>query len=572
MIPSGDLVLANVVFPLLLVLALALPFEATKPLFHLGPLGVTSVELPLYALIAASLVQREAWRMSTWTPVHWAAIAWAAAHLVSAAAAEGGRATALRFAMRMSVGAALVFPVAATTRRPGRAARVLQALVAGAEISALMAVAEVLLPGAAPLLASFKTTSAHVGDVIRAGGPFQYPNPAALYWGAALPVLLVIDGWPVGGDPHPIRWPTVVAGVLLVTAIVASGSRGAIFATLVVLGLLASIAPVRSRRVALGALALLGAASLLASLLRPSLILREPSALGEDPWFAGEFALLGPARPMVAGQSAALRVQVKNVGALPWEVSGPMPMAISARWLDAEGRIAHEEPATPLPTPVPRGSTAVVELEVTAPERAGRYAVRWQLVGGGTSFEAPTDGSSDTPTEVIGAGVAVARGWPAPRPTQRQVTRRELWRAGWRMWRERPVLGVGPDGFRQLYGGYLGPRTLDARVNANSLYVETLADLGLVGAIALSLVFIALAREASRGCRKLSGAGRGLVLGSTAALLAFALHGVVDSVSAFTSLHGLFWIHAGLLAGKAEAYGHGSGQDSRHLPKGVPNN
>ena len=117
------------------------------------------------------------------------------------------------------------------------------------------------------------------------------------------------------------------------------------------------------------------------------------------------------------------------------------------------------------------------------------------------------------------------------------------------MWRERPVLGVGPDGFRELYGGYLGTRELDSRVNANSLYVETLADLGLVGMAALLFVFATLARAVARGLRQLSEPGRKLVLGSAAALLAFALHGLVDSVLAFNGLHALFWIHAGLLAG-----------------------
>ena len=496
MIPSADVVLANSVLPLLLVLALLLPFESTRPLFSLGPIGITSVEIPLYAVVAVSLLQREAWRPSAWTSVHWAAAVWAAAHLASAAAAEGDRAVAFRFALRMCAGAALVFPVAAATRSPGRAARVLQALLAGAAVSAAMGVAEAVLPGAASLLAFFKTTTAHVGDVIRAGGPFQYPNPAALYWSAALPVLLVIDAWPDRGNVPSIRGRTVAGAVLLVTAIVASGSRGALLATAVVLASWAAIAPAKRRRAALGALALLGAAASLAVLLRPSLVLRDSTFLGEAPWFAGRFEPLGPAPEMGAGRDAAIRVQVENVGKLPWEVSGRMPMGVSAQWLDAGGRIAHEEPTTPLPVGVARGATAAVEVRVTAPESPGRYTLRWQLVGGGTSFETPSAGSRDLKVEVRGVIETPSRVWPPPRPTQRQVTRPELWRAGWSMWRERPILGVGPDGFRELYSAHLGPRTLDARVNANSLYVETLADLGLAGAVALVLVFATLAGEA----------------------------------------------------------------------------
>jgi hypothetical protein len=546
MIPSADPVLANVVYPLLLVLALLLPFEATKPLFFVGPFGITTVELPLYAVVAVSLAGRDAWRKSAWTSVHWAATLWAAAHLASAAVAEGDRALAFRFALRMCAGAALVFPVAAASRGPGRPLRVLQALVAGAVLSAATAVAESVFPGVAAWLAAFKTTTAHVGDVIRAGGPFQYPNPAALYWGAALPALLVTFGWPERGRVNPVRWSTITGGVILVAAIVASGSRGAVVVTAIVLVSLAALAPVGLRPTALGALGLLGAAAFLGALLRPALIVRDSGPLAEAPWFAGQFEPLGPVPPMAAGQNAAVRVRARNVGSLAWEVSAPMPMAVSAQWLDPEGRIAHEEPATLLPISLPPGATTVVEIRVTAPEQPGRYALRFQLVGNNTSFEGPPAGRVDLPVVVTGMRVTPARVWPAPRSTQRQVTRPELWRAGWSMWRTRPFFGVGPDGFRQLYGPYLGPRALDDRVNANNLYVETLADLGLAGALALALVFATLARAFSIAWTRAQ--ERELILASAAALFAFALHGLVDSVLAFTPLHGLFWVHAGLLA------------------------
>jgi hypothetical protein len=554
MIPSADDVLANPVFPLLLALALLLPFEAARPLFSLGPLGITSLELPLYTLVAVHFLRRSAWRPSTWTPVHWAAIVWAAAHLASAAAADGDRGQALRFALRMSVGAALVFPVAAETRIPDRAARVFQALVAGATLSAAMGLAEALIPAAGTLLAPFRAATVHVGDVIRASGPFPYPNPAALYWGAALPLVLAIGSRRDDGESKSTRWPAVASGGLLVMAIVASGSRGAILTTAVVLASLLVVAPLPWRRATLRALALLGVTVVLASTLRPALILRDSRTSGEAPWFAGQFRPLAAVPVMVTAEEATVRVQVENKGALRWERDGPTPMGISAQWIDADGRIAHEEPATKLPAAVAPGSSVVVDAEVTAPERPGPYTLHWQLALGGTSFEAVPAAGGDTSIEVTGTTVTTTRVWPAPRPTQRQTNRPELWRAGWRMWQARPYLGVGPDGFRRAYGAYLGPRALDDRVNANSLYLETLADLGLAGASALTFAFFAPARVVRRSWRTLPEPGRRLALGSAAALLAFALHGLVDCVWAMTPLHGLFWIHAGLLVGIAEAY------------------
>ena len=537
-------------FALLLILALLLPFELTRPLFFVGSIGITSVELPLYALIVLSVVRRQPWRPSAWTLVHWAALAWAVAHLASAASVEVDRGSAMRFALRMSIGAALVFPVSATTRAPGRAARVLVALVAGAILSATLAVAEAFLPGAAPLLAPFKTVTARVAATLRAGGPFQYPNPAALYWGAALPSLLALDAW--AGQSGHVRFWTVAGGGLLAAAVVATGSRGGLLAVAVVLGLLSLVRAGSLRRSALVVLAGLAAAVVVFSWVHPALMLRDSILSGEAPWFAGRFELLGPAPEIGAGQEARVRVQARNVGTLVWDSSGPTPMALGAQWLDAEGRIVHEDFVTPIQSPVAPGATALLDAQVTAPEHPGRYRLRWQLVLGGTSFESSAAASGDVPISIAGPPFSPARSWPVPRPTQRQVTRLELWRAGWRMWRERPLLGVGPDGFRRLYSGYLGPRLLDVRVNANSLYVETLADLGLAGVVALGFVFAALCGAAWVAWPRGGGPVGWLVVGPAAALATFALHGIVDSVLAFTPLYGLFWIHAGLLAGRAE--------------------
>ena len=76
--------------------------------------------------------------------------------------------------------------------------------------------------------------------------------------------------------------------------------------------------------------------------------------------------------------------------------------------------------------------------------------------------------------DVTGAAVAPVRAWPAPRPAQRQTTRPELWRAGLRMWRERPFLGVGPDGFRACdriagYSAFWLDQALDYLSAAGSL-------------------------------------------------------------------------------------------------------
>jgi hypothetical protein len=422
---------------------------------------------------------------------------------------------------------------------------VLQALVAGALLSAAMALGEAFLPGAAALLAPFKTVTAYASGTLRAGGPFQYPNPAALYWAAALPLLVVMDT----SQYHarlPRAW-TLAGGMLLVTAVAAAGSRGGLLTAALVLVTLAALGAARVRQGAMLALGSLAAAAFVVGLARPVLLLRGMNLAGEVPWFAGHFELGDPMPEIHVAQEARLRVQVRNVGELGWETTDPMPMSIGVQWLDSAGASAFEEPLARLPHPVPPGATALLDMKVTAPEAPGRYALRWQLVGGETSFEAPATASSDVLINVIGSPVAPSRARPPARPAQRQITRLELWRAGLRMWKTRPFLGVGPDGFRRLYGTYMGPRLLDTRVNANSLYVETLAERGLVGAASLAFVIVSVVGVAWRSSRH-GGPQDPLIVASSAALLAFGLHGIFDSVMAFTPLCGLFWIHVGLLA------------------------
>ena len=60
----------------------------------------------------------------------------------------------------------------------------------GAVVAASLMWAELHLPGAAAALAPFHVQSFDVFGLPRASGPFQYPNIAAMYLEAALPVVL----------------------------------------------------------------------------------------------------------------------------------------------------------------------------------------------------------------------------------------------------------------------------------------------------------------------------------------------------------------------------------------------
>jgi O-antigen ligase len=125
------------------------------------------------------------------------------------------------------------------------------------------------------------------------------------------------------------------------------------------------------------------------------------------------------------------------------------------------------------------------------------------------------------------------------------LPRSTLWRAAFAGWRAHPLLGLGPDNFRHLYGRYLGRYAADDRLHANSLYFETLANLGIAGVLALIFLLVALARAARPALA--APPTRLLALGMGVGLCAYVAHGTLDYFFEFTPTYALFWLLAGTL-------------------------
>jgi O-antigen ligase len=129
-----------------------------------------------------------------------------------------------------------------------------------------------------------------------------------------------------------------------------------------------------------------------------------------------------------------------------------------------------------------------------------------------------------------------------------------LWGAAVRMFRARPLFGVGPDNYRLLYGRYSTLRVADPRVHSNNMYLEVLAGMGVVGSVALLWLGVSSARAAFRAARSSA-----IGLGVAAACAAIAVHGLVDSFLAFTGTYILFGLTLGLASacerdGRRHAY------------------
>jgi hypothetical protein len=563
------------------LLPLVLPFEA--PLFHVGPLLVTTAELALYLVLGAwggSLLvglvagQRPSLREMVASPLARSTALWLATLFVCALGASSHRAAVLKFALRSLGGGLLFFAVRDLVREPGLGRRVAQAVVAGAVISALAALVDSALPGAESLWRPFRTGAFTALGLPRASGAFAYPTIAAMYWEAAVPLLAVAFFGGGRGLDRLRPWAaglvaTLLAGVLI-GAMLLSATRtalvGAALASLTMVVLSRRAGGPRVRLAAGGSLAL--TAVLVALTLLPgrsdSLLSQRLHWWRDGEWFKARYSVATGPLVLKAGKTVAVPVTVRNDGALIWLRGGSNPVHLSYHWerddetgprLDFDGR------RTVLPAAVSPGQTVHLLGGVKAPWTPGHYRLRWDMVCEYvTWFSERGNATADQEVEVVPgpkkpAGssddddmlASTLEDWVTPITPSRP----ELWRAAIRLWLRSPLLGVGPDNFPRLYPEVIAPsregrRFEDDRMHANNFYLETLADLGLLGVAALCLLAAALVVRA----RAHAAAGRLLPLAAAVAVGTFFVHGLLDYFLEFTPSYGLFWLLVALAQGE----------------------
>ena len=555
----------------LMALAALLPFEKLEPLARIGPLQLSSVELFLYLALAvwgATLVagwwagERDLLERLERAPfAHRAVAVFGLVLLLSAALAPALRGTALKFALR-SLGGVLLYAAAADLlRAPGATARVAKALVGGALVAALLAVVEARSAQVGALLHAFHLKTFEAFGRPRASGPFQYPNIAAMYLEAVAPLAAALGA--AAFAARPSRWR--LGGVMLVLFLLLDG----VLATASRAGLVGGFAAVAALAVFYGrrretralAPALLATVVLMTALASGSALGGRFRFWQDEAWYRAVITPSGGPQgrlpPVLAPGSTATEIlEVENRGALPWLRVPPCPVALSYHWLDAEtgAVVVRDGLRTILPGDLTTGGSVEVRARIRAPFQPGRYILWWDLVHEHTTwFSERGDPGLREPVVVDGPVVAFGAGAPTKparfpivqpgRPDEN--SRRTLWRGAVAAWRAHPLLGIGPDNFRHLSGQFLGRDRTDERMHANSLYFETLADLGLVGMLAFLALIAALGGAARRAIA--APASRILALGVAAGLATYFLHGLLDYFLEFTPTYALFWLLAGML-------------------------
>ena len=585
--------LDTLLYALLLALLVSLPFEPIRPLLSLGFLEVNHLKVLLGAagvVWTVDLVRNRA----TARPgaVGWFSALFLTVAGLSAVLAPSHQTEALRFVGRLASGLMVLFLARLlVVRQARRVTGLLWATCLGAAISVALGIGEVAgWPALDPLLSLFKIAPTRVGGDLRLSASFQYATIAAMYFELVAPLALVLA---VRSRERWQRWTAAGAAALCSVAVALSLTRAGVLALAASFGLVFVVALARPalRRLVLPT-ALAGAS---AALVLAGLSLRLPDfgarfgTENDSGWYAASYA--APASLLIRqGAPAQATVTATNMGQVTWTPDGDRAFAMAYRWLSADSTSELEVPVTllTLPHAVPPGEAVQLTVDVSGRVPPGDYRLAWGMLQQNVLWFHDR-GFPDAETTVhVAAGAhaedvavvvqeprqdSVAMG-PAP------VPRAELWHAAWEMFGQRPLLGFGPDNFRHLYGAYLGLPTWDERVHANNLYLELLADVGVLGTAAFGLVLAPPILGVIRGIqtspsprpspsgrgRRLetspsprpSHSGRGrrnhaLLIGFGASLLAFFVHGTLDYFLDFTPVYVLFWLIVGLSSAQSAA-------------------
>jgi O-antigen ligase len=153
----------------------------------------------------------------------------------------------------------------------------------------------------------------------------------------------------------------------------------------------------------------------------------------------------------------------------------------------------------------------------------------------------------------IGIALALRAGVPAGYFTLDQATqsadhlanRQQLWHAAVALWRTSPVVGVGAGNY-ELDLPQAGMTAV--RTHANSIYLQSLAEggvLGLAATVGLFVVtIVTLARSRVR---------RPLVVGALGATVALASHQIFDDLFFFPKVASAFWLVVGVAVAEIAA-------------------
>jgi hypothetical protein len=538
------------------LLAAFAPFEMTTPIVRLPGQSLTNLEAVLLVVLAAwGIALLASRRFPSLPPVAWAWLALIVAMAIASALAPSDRMNAWHMTGRFAAAAAVfVLTVDGMTSGTRLHAAMLVSLVAGVAVAVAVLLEYAQVDWALRALLRFRPATSVVGAQLRAGGTLQYPTIASMYLEVVFAFGLGLMLWASDASRRIHTGAVLLALIAVGEAIALTFTRAGLI-TMATSLVLTGAFRVYQRGIDEGFCLLLVLATAVVLLLglsrsTQSLWLRMTTE-GQTAWYRADVA--APRTLSIgADRFEYVTVSVTNTGRTSWDSNDDPPIYISYHWLQPERErvVAFEGERTAFDHRIGPGETAVVHALVRAPSRPGEYRLQWDLVQEGSLwFSTEQDAPDPSVSRATVSGAAVGALSPMRDLPRRAVRpgRFALWRAALRMVKAHPLLGVGPDNFRLMYGTYAGLTGADERTHSNNMYLEVLVGGGVLAAAAFGWLF----RESSRLVIAICRRRAPCCLGVAAAVLAIALHGTVDSFLSFGPTYVLFALTIGFAAAAA---------------------
>lgn len=556
-------ILERMAFIALLLLSLTFPFERMRPLIGLNGLVITNVEAVLLFGLGTWVLACLAARRWPLTPSRLAlpVIAWLVVLLVSTMTAPSHRLEALKFIGRIVAGVLIGWAAYdLTNRAAGRWRLIVRALALSGLMVAVFGFAEAAnVPIAMRFLSQFKFAPTVAGDIPRVSATLSYATIASMVLELTLPLLLA---WTLTVTSHGKRGVLGLGLVIALAVQVLTLTRSGVIALFAAFSLMGVWAVVfRRRALLLGSVAAVATHLILIGVVlfaNPLAKLRLNSET-ERLWYQVDYG--APLRLTAqVGETVTVPITLTNTGVRTWRSTGPNPFFLGYHLTHPDGSIlSFESPRTILPEDVPPGGSVEVFADLEAPSKAGEYRIEWDMVQEGVTWFS-FRGTPPSKSELTVVGTLADRTEKSAVLSQPALTllktpgRLDLWNAAVHVVRDRPLLGVGPDNFRWVYGSYVGLEKWDTRYHTNNLYIEWLVNTGILGL----LVFLWLAWRVTQVVyhRLMPGKSRqGDVtfpesdlwyLAVAASLTTWFVHGLFDNFYEFTPTYVVFWLLIGL--------------------------
>lgn len=549
--------------------------EVREPVFRLGGLGFTTTEVAaLFFILAVAcwslFNRREALSRRS---LDAAVLLFLASNFLSAAFAED-QPSALKFSLRLTYAALIYFGI---SRLPGRYRS--DMVVAGAvTLTALLVSVAGILQNFFPrmfdwarLLDIFQDEVATFGAFyyVRIASTLPYPTVLSGYLEMTLPLVTAFGLFFVLGTSHPARrrlylFLTLLAMLVVIACHVYTYTRSSlmIIPASFALGAILAAGFRLGRRVwvlfALGSVLIflvMGVTAIFDEKIAVRLGLQEAEAR-----YGAGYELVEMPATLGAESEYTAVLKITNTGSMTWNTSPPGKVGLSYRWYGYPGgeEISMPYQLSELPRPVGPGESVEIPAGFRTPDQPGRYLLVFDLVQPWrTWFSAAGAPGLAVPLEFnqAGAGAPFTTGKPASEtlagPAEYQAEPRlKLWRAALNIWREYPLLGIGPDQFRRNYHEYVSDTLPDERHHVHNVYLEALANTGIVGLAAIGYLFARSVLLLWRliADRRADDSFRVAALGLLVALAAYMGHSLLESFIWQTGVNFLLFAILGLIA------------------------